>query len=100
MDSSQPEQGQRLGVIAISPQVILQHLLMLPEGYTLHKAYLNPRDSYLELVVEHESLPLTSELEALPHVLPIHRKVLREGPNYEPELVEVKVEQASKAQEA
>lgn len=91
MDSSQSEYDLRLGILSLSTDLLLK-MLMLPEGYKVRKAYLNPYGSVLELVVEHKSLPLAVDLEALPQVTPVLRSVLHEGPHYEPELVEIKIE--------
>ena len=92
MDSPQTEPGQRLGVFSISTESLLK-MFLFPEGYKLRTAYLNPYGTILELVVEHESLPLTIDLEALPQVIPIYQTVFREEcPHHVPELVEIKIE--------
>jgi hypothetical protein len=60
--------GPHVGLIRISMPLIWS-LLKLPEDYQIRSSYINSSTNCVDIVVEHESLPIVEEGTLIPDVI-------------------------------
>ena len=68
LEQNKQDDGPRVGLVRISMPLIWK-LLKLPEDYQIRSSYINSSTNCVDIVVEHESLPVLPEGALIPDVI-------------------------------
>lgn len=90
IEQNKQEDELHMGLVRISIPLICK-VLKIPEDYQMRGAYVNASTNCIDIVVEHESLPVVEEATPIPEVVLTYTRTALPSHLDQVELTDIKV---------